>query len=183
MKIKITKSGPYVVTGGVPLREKIIQPEGHGYILREGRPLPQKETYTLCRCGRSKNAPFCDGAHAEAGFVGQETASRDKFKDRAELYKGHSVDLRDDNRCAFVRFCHTEQGDTWSLARRSDTEEKRELAVKSAGECLAGRLVAVDKEGNELEPALEPEIDIIQDPELPVCGGRHPHRVCRRTAL
>jgi len=36
-------------------------------------PLPVEveagKTYYWCRCGRSKNQPFCDGAHTETGFT------------------------------------------------------------------------------------------------------------------
>jgi CDGSH-type Zn-finger protein len=171
MKVKVIKSGPYLVTGGIPLREKIIKPAGHGYRLVEGRVLPQSETYSLCRCGRSKNAPFCDGTHSKVNFTGHETASRDTYAERAELMEGHSIDLADDGRCAFFRFCHTNEGDVWSLTQDSYDDATRELAVKTAGECLAGRLVAVSKEGEQLEPKLEPEIFIMQDPERGVSSS------------
>lgn len=171
MKIKIVKSGPYIVTGSIPLKEKIITPEGKGYKLTEGRELPQAETYSLCRCGHSKNAPFCDGAHSCVGFKGTETASRKKFSERAKLLKGHSMDLLDDGRCASVRFCYTNKGDAWTLVKSSETEEDQSLAVKAAGDCLAGRLVAVSKSGQELEPELASEIIILQDPEKGVSAG------------
>ena len=54
--VTVTKDGPYAVTGGVELAEV---PFGAG---------ASKEHYTLCRCGASKNKPFCDGSHWDAGF-------------------------------------------------------------------------------------------------------------------
>ncbi|MEI6845995.1 MAG: CDGSH iron-sulfur domain-containing protein [Candidatus Firestonebacteria bacterium] len=55
MKVKIVKNGPYVVSGNVPLAEKIIVPNGKGYIYEDGDELPQYESYALCRCGETKN--------------------------------------------------------------------------------------------------------------------------------
>lgn len=47
----MTNDGPYAVTGGVELI---------GVKMGEGASC---EHYTLCRCGGSKNRPFCDGTH------------------------------------------------------------------------------------------------------------------------
>jgi CDGSH-type Zn-finger protein len=33
-----------------------------------------KELLALCRCGQSRNKPFCDGSHRECGFQAGETA-------------------------------------------------------------------------------------------------------------
>jgi len=49
-------SGPLWVRGGV----EIIAADGTAYETRN--------RVTLCRCGQSSNKPFCNGAHASAGF-------------------------------------------------------------------------------------------------------------------
>lgn len=171
MRIKIIKDGPYCVFGSVPIKEKIITPVGEHYEYREGRKLPQKENYSLCRCGKSSDHPFCDGYHNQIDFDGQETASKEKYNKRAELLEGAEVDLLDDDRCAYLRFCHTEKGSTWELVEESDDEQAKELAVKSAAECLAGRLTALSKEGEVLEEDYQPEILILQDPEKNVSSA------------
>ncbi len=52
--IRITKDGPYAVVGGPQLKG-------------DAEPV-SSEHYTLCRCGQSKNKPFCDGTHWSIGF-------------------------------------------------------------------------------------------------------------------
>lgn len=170
-KIKILKDGPYVVTGNVPLSMKVIIPKGKGYEFKDGCSLPQSEEYALCRCGKSKNPPFCDGSHEKTSFIGKETASNAKYEDRAEVLEGPEINLMDDNRCAFARFCHRNKGDVWELTENSDDEECKKEAIKAASDCPAGRLVARDKTGKVIEPEYEPSIDIIQDPQKGVSGG------------
>lgn len=171
MKIKIEKDGPYVVTGGVPLRESIIQPEGKGYRYVPGTEYETSECYRLCRCGKSKTLPFCDGAHAHNGFDGSETASPKKFEDRLmNVIKGPDLELLDDGRCAYARFCHRQEGVAWDLVTKSDDPHLKQEAVAAAVECPTGRLVVRELDGRELEPELAPSIEILQDPQEE-CSG------------
>ncbi|MEI7885701.1 MAG: CDGSH iron-sulfur domain-containing protein [Clostridia bacterium] len=170
-KLKIVKDGPYLVSGNVPLSEKIIVQRGKLNAYEEGRELPQAEGYALCRCGKSKNPPFCDGTHARIGFNGTETASREKYYQRAELLEGPGIDLLDDGRCAFARFCHREDGKAWDLTENSDQEKYKREAVQAACDCPAGRLVALEKTGRIIEPDYDPAIEIIQDPLQGTSGG------------
>ncbi|NLV98664.1 MAG: iron-binding protein [Clostridiaceae bacterium] len=172
-QIRIVKDGPYIVTGNVPLYEKIITPQGDkSYVYEDGQELPQSETYTLCRCGQSKNPPFCDGQHAKTAFYGTEVASKDNYLDRVkQRILGPDMELYDDGRCAYARFCHREAGDAWELVEMTDEcEDLKEEAIKAACQCPSGRLVLTDDEGNEIEPAYEPAVEILQDPEKDVSG-------------
>jgi CDGSH-type Zn-finger protein len=171
IKIKIQKAGPYLVSGPIPLSEKIIVPKGNSYVYRNGRELPQAESYALCRCGHSRHAPFCDNSHERVHFQGHETATNDKYEERADFFSGPGVDLWDDQRCALARFCHREHGNVWVLARRSHIEENRKEAIQGSMECPTGRLVAMSKAGEVFEPVYEPAIDILQDQENDVSCG------------
>lgn len=71
-RIRVTVDGPYIVTGNVPLSKIVIETDGKGYPIRwrEVERYPQRKGNALCRCGESKNKPYCDGAHIKAGFDG-----------------------------------------------------------------------------------------------------------------
>ena len=172
MRIKILKDGPYHVTGGIPLKEMIITTKDHQNVFVEGRALPQSEEYFLCRCGQSKNAPFCDGSHVKANFDGREKASKAPYSKRiTDVTRGNSIAILDDNRCAYARFCHRKDGSVWELAVQDDDPHKRSEAIKAANECPAGRLTAVTIKGDSLEEELQPEIIIMQDPAQKTSAG------------
>jgi CDGSH-type Zn-finger protein len=170
-RIRILKDGPYLVSGAVRLSEKVIVPHGNGYRYEEGRELPQHESYSLCRCGYTKTPPFCDGSHVHSDFDGSETACKNGYNVRAARITGSGLDLLDDGRCAFARFCHRDSGDAWELAQFSSSRYHHDEAVIAANECPAGRLTAVEKDGTVHEPQYEPAIEILQDPEENVSAG------------
>ena len=170
--IRITADGPYVVSGNIPLEEKIIQEIGRRVVYKQGKKYPPMPSYALCRCGHSKTMPFCDGHHSHVDFDGEETASRKPFFEQAEIIEGPGLVLADvEELCAFARFCHGEHGDSWSLTLHSDNSRIKEEALETICDCPAGRLVALDKQtGKPIEPAYEPSIVILQDPSRH-CSG------------
>lgn len=172
-KISITKDGPYVVSGEIPLAIQIIQPEENGYSneWKEGRRLECGDGTRLCRCGKSGDKPYCDGTHTQASFDGTETAVKEPYATQARVFAGPGVDLKDAQAlCAGARFCDR-AGGAWQLTRRSADPQARELVVDEAGNCPSGRLVAADKaSGHDIEPELEASIGVVQDPTAG-CSG------------
>src|SRR3990170_6157473 len=108
-RITVSKNGPYLVSGGVPvLRQTIIaDSEGTALEWRDEAKFPLQEKCGLCRCGQSKNKPFCDGTHLKIGFVGTETAGNETFLEKPKIFDGSVMTLKDvEELCASARFCH-----------------------------------------------------------------------------
>ena len=167
MKIRIIKNGPFKVTGGVPISQKnitMVAPDALGLKKVKDIIPGNPHNYRLCRCGKSKNKPFCDGTHAVCDFLGAEVATKDKYIERAGVQTGPGLDLLDDNRCAFARFCHRKQSEVWTLTKYSDNPDNQSAAIAGITACPSGRLVARDKNGNILEKKFQPEIEIVNDP-------------------
>jgi CDGSH-type Zn-finger protein len=171
-RIKVTRDGPYIVTGRVPLSEQIIvvDSDGDAVAWREGRRFPEQETYALCRCGKSQNMPFCDGTHARIGFKVVETASRVPYIEQARVIEGPGLKLTDaEALCASAGFC-TRAGGVWALTLRSRRPEAKQLAIEESMLCPAGRLVAWTEENNAIEPDLVQSIGLVEDPQAGVSG-------------
>ncbi len=94
--IQITKDGPYLVNGALPLSEQhiVTNAEGESLDYQDGKKYPAQTQYALCRCGQSANKPFCDGTHKKIGFDGTEAASREPYLDQAETWMAQPCSLQ-----------------------------------------------------------------------------------------
>ena len=60
LSIKAIKDGPLILNGNMTI------------VSGSGRAAWQGEKVGLCRCGASKNKPFCDGTHMSIGFTSDD---------------------------------------------------------------------------------------------------------------
>jgi len=163
-KIRISRDGPYIVTGGVPLiaQKIILDKEGLPLSWEITRRFPGKSSYSLCRCGKSQNKPFCDNSHLTIHFSGNETASRKPHSEQSEKTVGPSLILSDAEAfCAHASFCDRAEG-TWKLVSQSDDPDARKTAIEEVSNCPSGRLVITNDLGEVIEPTFEPSIALME---------------------
>jgi len=172
MKIKLTKNGPIVVKGAVPLiSEKIVaDEEGVSCEWKKTKEYDKKENYSLCRCGSSKNIPYCDGSHVSCGFQSDDLPETDTYLNRAEEFIGPKQTMLDDiSLCASARFCDR-AGQAWNLINNED-KDSQNILYEEVCACSSGRLVLKDNQtGKILEPKLEKVISVTEDPPAEVSG-------------
>lgn len=166
-KIKVTRNGPYIASGGIPVHKAYVVngPDGEPERWEHGPADPPRAACALCRCGRSRTMPYCDGSHVAARFDGTETAPTAPDRSGWEKTEGPALDLTfAPELCSAARFCHG-AGDAWTNAARSDDPDRRAVALREAADCPSGSLTAYDKsDGRPIEPRLEPSIAVVEDP-------------------
>ena len=165
--IRIIKNGPYIVSGRIPLSVQIIVCDNRGEPVgwHEGKQYPVEDMYSLCRCGKSRTPPFCDGTHVKIQFDGTETASRVPYMERVAWIDGPDLQLTDaPGFCSHARFCVRGKG-IWDFTEESDRSSAKNTAIEMAAHCHSGRLVVRDKKSGEpIEPVFEKSIGLVEGP-------------------
>lgn len=91
--ISTSKNGPLVVQNLKSLTE------ANGAVFHI-----EKRSLALCRCGHSKNKPFCDGTHGKMGWTDEKEAGRQPRK--TDDYVGKKIVIHDNRGiCSHAGFC------------------------------------------------------------------------------
>lgn len=129
--IKVAADGPFLLAGldGVTRAA-------------DGKVFAVDGACALCRCGGSKNKPFCDGSHASNGFSGARDP--DALPDRRDDYVGEAVTIHDNRSlCAHAGYCTDALKEVFKLGQEPwidpDGAAKEEI-IKAVENCPSGAL-------------------------------------------
>ena len=163
--IKVSQGRPYIVHGAPPVTLAIIGVNDKGVSTEyvRGKAFASKEGMALCRCGHSRNAPFCDGSHLKADVDLTERAPFEPLLDQATEIDGPALALTDNERyCAYARFCDAANRVWNEVQMAGKVHEQNTMHMTTR--CPGGRLMVWDKQSRQpIEPAEPASIHPIED--------------------
>jgi CDGSH-type Zn-finger protein len=162
-KISALPNGPYLLEGAALRRQS-------------AKDLSSGKTVALCRCGGSKNKPFCDGTHAKIGFSDKNLA--DPKKDRRESYAGKKLTVLDNRSiCSHAGYCtdglkdvFRQHDEPWIVADAAGVEKVIEAIRKCPSGALSYALDGVEAEA----PQRPPMVTVTDNGPYAVSGGVEP---------
>lgn len=108
-----------------------------------GEPIYKIVSVALCRCGGSKNKPFCDGTHTSLGFSSENKSAR-QAADKRKDYFGKMITVHDNRRlCSHSAECLRNLESVFSLEERPWINPDRatvESVIDTVRRCPSGAL-------------------------------------------
>jgi CDGSH-type Zn-finger protein/truncated hemoglobin YjbI/uncharacterized Fe-S cluster protein YjdI len=181
--IVVTQDGPYRVIGEVAIHDT------------GGKLLHTSGNICLCRCGGSRNKPFCDATHGLKGWVGTEAGDHSASADRRESYPavGGITIYHDRSRCAHFGQCTDRLPAVFRATQEPFVNAQgalpAEIAAVVSG-CPSGALsYAIGDNAAPVEPSqacsISPIVDgpyrVVGDVDLVGADGRVYERRARQT--
>jgi len=147
--INFTKTTPYMVSNL------------ENFYDSQGNHLNTKPVMALCRCGQSRNKPYCDGSHNTTGIDGEKLPGR--LKDKVHSFKGKEITIHDNRAvCSHDRACVRELPQVFKTGRRpwinpngASVEEITAVIAKCPSGALSYTLNNIKWNGPDREPAIK----------------------------
>jgi CDGSH-type Zn-finger protein len=161
-KIMPLSNGPYYLIND--MEPKVVENLQNS----KGESLSTIRGVSLCRCGASKNKPFCDGTHGTIGFSSENKEdvndSHHTVKDKRKSYVGKGITIHDNRRiCSHAAECVNNLPSVFKLNARpwinADAAETEEEIINTIKKCPSGALsYSVDgieyRDQNERKPMI-----------------------------
>ncbi len=108
-----------------------------------GEPISRTASIALCRCGASKNKPFCDGSHGPSGYS-SENHEPPQTVDKRKDYVGKKIVVHDNRRiCSHSGECLRNLESVFRLGERpwiSPDAANVESVINTVKKCPSGAL-------------------------------------------
>ena len=159
--VELQKDGPLKVSGLT------------AFCNSRGEAITARKTVFLCRCGDSRNRPFCDGTHVQAGFT--DARSDDRAPDKLERYEGREVTILDNRGiCSHAGYCTAGLPAVWRSAAEPwidpDGADKAAV-VEIIRKCPSGALAYLEDGQLRTDFHEAAEIQVSRDGPYCVRGG------------
>lgn len=139
-KILLLPNGPYYLLND--MEPKVVENLQNS----EGQPLSTLRGVALCRCGASKNKPFCDGTHGTIGFSSENKTQDNKpiIKDKRKNYVGKEITIHDNRKiCSHAAECVNNLPSVFKFNTRPwinpDAADKQQI-INTIKKCPSGAL-------------------------------------------
>lgn len=140
-KILSLPNGPYYLLND--MEPKVVENLQNS----EGEPLSTIRGVALCRCGASKNKPFCDGTHGTIGFSSENKETLDNspiIKDKRKNYVGKEITIHDNRKiCSHAAECVNNLPSVFKFNTRPwinpDAADKQQI-INTIKKCPSGAL-------------------------------------------
>jgi CDGSH-type Zn-finger protein len=176
-KIMPLHNGPYYLIND-------IQPEVVENLQgSKGESLSTIRGVSLCRCGASKNKPFCDGTHGTIGFSSENKVEVNDShhhhiaKDKRKSYVGKGITIHDNRRiCSHAAECVNNLPSVFKLDARPwinpDAAADSEEIINTIRKCPSGALsYSIDGIEYQDQSERKPMITISKAGPYLVTGG------------
>jgi len=139
----------------------------------DGQEYAAEGTVALCRCGGSKNKPFCDGTHAKNGF--SSAKADDRTPDQRDTYVGREVTVHDNRGiCAHAARCTETLKTAFKLGEEpwvDPNAEAGEKIIATVEQCPSGALSYSVDGVEHRDRDVDPLVLIVPNGPYAVKGG------------